>query len=83
MPTLAETLKQLKSTDTTKAALFEQWLSIMNGGSMFGLEKLTDGMMGMPIAKFYSGDYARESAKQLIALETQRATMTIDWPRPY
>lgn len=83
MATLGETLKQLKSADSAKAALFEQWLSIMNGGSMMGLEKVTDGMMGMPISKFGSGVYAKQSAQQMIAFEKQRAETKIDWPRPY
>ena len=83
MATLGDTLKQIKSADSQKAALFEQWLSIMNGGSMIGLEKLTDGMMGMPISKFYSGQFAITSANKMIAFEKQRSVTKFDWPRPY
>jgi len=83
MATLGDIVKQLQSADSEKAALFERWLTIMNGGSMIGLEKMTDGMMGMPISKFGSGRYARSSANKMIAFESQRATLTVDWPRPY
>jgi hypothetical protein len=83
MANLSAILKKLETADSQTIDLYNQWLGIMKGGSMIGISKLTDGIMGMPSSMIGSGMYARKSAKQMISTAEMFSKMKFDYPRPY